>query len=100
MQIVGRDLLWDVGVVASTVTCGTYACCLLAWMLLHRAMLLPLDTGCTSPEQQAAHQDWLADIASFLRAADPRHLISAATEGFFVEDSATMLHFYNPGVIC
>jgi len=49
------------------------------------------------PEQQAIHQDWLRDMAAFLRAVDPLHLISAATEGFFVEDGKTFLHFYNPG---
>eukprot|EP00878_Enallax_costatus_P037190 GHUV01041992.1.p1 GENE.GHUV01041992.1~~GHUV01041992.1.p1 ORF type:complete len:143 (-),score=27.31 GHUV01041992.1:630-1058(-) len=47
--------------------------------------------------QQSTHQDFLSDMAQFLRAVDPHHLISAATEGFFVEDLHTLLHFYNPG---
>jgi hypothetical protein len=49
------------------------------------------------PYQQAIHQDWLSDMAAFLRAADPLHLIGAATEGFFVEDRRTLLHWHNPG---
>jgi hypothetical protein len=49
------------------------------------------------PYQQALHQDWLQDMVAFLRAADPLHLIGAATEGFFVEDRRTLLHWHNPG---
>jgi hypothetical protein len=54
--------------------------------------------GCFTPVQQAAHQDWLADIGAFMRAVTPLHLISAGTEGFFVEDKTSMLHWYNPGL--
>jgi hypothetical protein len=32
-----------------------------------------------------------------MRAVAPLHLISAGTEGFFVEDRQSMLHWYNPG---
>eukprot|EP00775_Hariotina_reticulata_P006886 gene6886-7102_t len=66
------------------------------WNLLNE----PRCPGCMLPEQQAIHQDWLKDMAAFLRAVDPLHLISAATEGFFVEDGKTFLHFYNPGAQC
>ncbi|WIA40472.1 hypothetical protein OEZ86_013828 [Tetradesmus obliquus] len=63
------------------------------WSLLNE----PRCPGCNEPYQQAIHQDWLSDMASFLRAADPLHLIGAATEGFFVEDRRTLLHWHNPG---
>lgn len=53
--------------------------------------------GCFKPEQQAAHQDFLRDIGQFMRSIAPLHLISAGTEGFFVEDKQSMLHYYNPG---
>jgi hypothetical protein len=45
------------------------------------------------------HQDWLRDMAAFVRQVTPRHLISASTEGFFVQDSQTMLHWFNPGAL-
>lgn len=54
-------------------------------------------TGCFTPAQQATHQDFLRDIGAFMRSITPLHLISAGTEGFFVEDRQSMMHYYNPG---
>jgi hypothetical protein len=51
------------------------------------------------PAQQAAHKSWLRQAAAFLRRVDPLHLISAATEGFFVRNDTTNYHLYNPGAL-
>jgi hypothetical protein len=36
-------------------------------------------------------------MGAFLRRLDARHLIGAATEGFFVRNEASLAHLYNPG---
>ena len=40
----------------------------------------PRCPGCTTAAQQRIHLDWIADMASFLKALAPRQLVSAATE--------------------
>ncbi|GBF87772.1 mannan endo-1,4-beta-mannosidase [Raphidocelis subcapitata] len=57
----------------------------------------PRCPGCNEPQQQAVHQDWLQEMARFLRRVDPLHLVAAATEGFFVKNDTTNFHQYNPG---
>lgn len=43
------------------------------------------------------HQSWIQEMGAFLRTLDPLHLVGAATEGFFVRNTTTNFHLYNPG---
>jgi hypothetical protein len=61
---------------------------------------LYLPAGCNA-QQQAIHQDWLQDMARFVRRAAPLQLVTAATEGFFMEvpGDPAQRHLYNPGAV-
>ncbi len=61
------------------------------------ALCVLTTAGCTR-EQAAAHLDFLADCARFLKAAAPLQLLASATEGFFALDPGpAQRHLYNPG---
>lgn len=54
---------------------------IMGWAVLNE----PRCPGCFAAGEQRAHWQWLESAAAFVRRAAPRQLVSASTEGFFVQ---------------
>ncbi|MEW5303710.1 MAG: hypothetical protein WDW36_006376 [Sanguina aurantia] len=61
----------------------------------------PRCPGCEDPTNKAIHENWLREMAAYVRSLDSKHLITMGTEGFFLpgstDPSGTEYHLYNPG---
>ncbi len=71
-------------------------CYVQQWRSKLQHLPLHFHAGCDAT-QQGVHQEFLGDMARFIKAVDPNHLLTTSTEGFFMATDANQLHLYNPG---